>query len=115
MPNPGLSPAIQQAMQRRGMGSPDAQLNQTSPQAAMANPGGQPPNPSELNQSPQVQPSAPKFEPGNEQEFIVAALAERLKDIGKTEKEKLKLASGQAQPSQPQPSAPAMGGGYPIY
>lgn len=101
MANPALTPAVSQALNRRGMGANAGALDQTSTAQ-------QPMNPSQMTQGSAPQgtpvPSAPKFEPANESEFIVSALSERLKEIGKSDKEKMKMAS-----------APQMGGGMKGY
>ena len=135
-PNPGTSPAVAAAIQRR---QPTPQLSQASPTAPMMNPAPQPAPASALNKSSEPMkdqtPKAPKWEPANQQDFIVAALAESLKNSHALEKEKLKMAQqptmgampqpAQApiqapqpqsapmpQPAQPMPQqAPAMGGG----
>lgn len=116
MSNPGLSPNVQAALQRRGAGGPEAmgQLNQVSPQAPMVNPVPQMSTPSDANKSSAPQASPPqKWEPQNQQDFIISALAEQLKNSQKLELEKTKI---------PQPSMgalpvaqvqPPMGGGNP--
>jgi len=108
--NPGLSPAVQQAMQRRS-GSPA--LSQVSPQAPMANPVPEPANPSSLNQTsapPSEQaPKLPKFEPQNRKDLIVTALVEQLENENKLEKEQMKMAQQPA--PEPAPMQAPVGGG----
>jgi len=109
--NPGLSPEVQQALQRRQGGAPTPQLNQVSVGAAQ---GGQMPPP--MAQSGMTQTSTPpapsqsgsqKYQPQNQQDMIVAALVEQLKSTNQLEKEKLKMSSGQVQ----SPQSPASTGG----
>ena len=98
-----MSPAVQQAMQKRS-GSPA--LGQVSPGAPMANPVPQPGNPSSVNQAsaPSGQgaeaPVMPKFEPQNRKDLITMALIEQLKNDNKLDKEKMEMAK---QPS-PEPA-----------
>lgn len=120
MSNPSQSPAVQAAMQRRNMGMPSPQLDQVSPQAPVQGASDQPAAPSAGNGSaPQVKPSQ-GFQPQNQQDFIVAALAEQLKNSGKLEKEKMKMTQpsmgalpvAQTTPQQPpMPPQMPMGGG----
>ena len=90
--NPGLSQAVQEAMQRR-----QGALNQTSPQAPMANPVPQPATPSSLTQASAPTDTAPvempKFEPQNRKDLIVLSLIEQLKNDNKLDKEKMKMAT----------------------
>lgn len=112
MPNEGLSPAVQQAVQRRQQGNPQPALSQVSNQAPMANATPQPMNPSEMTKasSPQGAPqtaSQPKWQPQNQDDAIVSALIEKMKANDKLKKEQASM--------QPQPQAPQMpqgGGGY---
>lgn len=101
--NPGLTPAVQQALQRRA-GAP--QLSQVSPQAPMQNTVPQPMNPSEMTatSNPPASTSAPsqKFEPQNQDDMIVMALIEHLKNNTKLKKQEMELSN---------PSPQAMGGG----
>ncbi len=115
MTNPGMTPAVQQALERRGMGasmqSGQGALTQVSPGAAMQNPVPQPTNaPSASGQS--AVPAAPqdKFIPKTQEDFIVAALTEQLKNSHSLKKEEMKMAQGAAVPmgggqmiTQPQP------------
>lgn len=109
--NPGLSPAVQEALQRRGMSTSGApQLNQVSPDAAMQNPVAQPPAPSDMGGgSPmpqqgmaQGQPK-PKFEPTNQEDFIISTLSEQLKRSHDLKKEQMKMSNPISQPSIGQP------------
>lgn len=115
--NPGLSPAVQEALQRRGMSTSGApQLNQVSPDAAMQNPVAQPQAPSDMGMGgggmtggggmPQqgmpaqgASPAKPKFEPTNQEDFIISTLAEQLKRSHDLKKEQNKMASPIDQPS----------------
>lgn len=104
--NPGMSPAVQQAMQRRGIGASAPQLSQVSAQAPMQNPLPQPSNPSDASKSSSIPAAAPqKWQPQNQQDFVVSALVEQLKNTNSLEKEKLKMAQ---QPPIPQPSIGAL-------
>ncbi len=96
--NPGQSPAVQAALARRS--EAPGQLGQVSQQAPMQNPVPEMPNPSDANKSsaPATAP-AQKWEPQNQQDFIISALAEQLKNSHKLEMEKTKI---------PQPSMGAM-------
>lgn len=117
--NPGLAPAVQAALQRRGSSVPT--LGQVSPGAAMANPVPQPMNPSEMTQASApsgtptpTAPTLPKFEPQDRTDLITVALIEQMKNDNKLVKEQTKMSQAAPQPS-PQPAAPApmppMGGG----
>lgn len=113
--NPGLSPAVQEAMQRRGMsmGGSTPQLNQVSPDAAMQNPVAQPQAPSDMGMGGGGMPSGggmpqqsvaqgsakPKFEPTNQEDFIISTLAEQLKRSHDLKKEQNKMSSPIPQPS----------------
>lgn len=119
--NPGLSPAVQQALGRRGLGAAGDQgaLTQVSSQAPMQSPLPQPNTPSDVPQgsAPQVS-AAQKWQPQTQSDFIVGALAEQLKNSQKMETEKMKLSQGSG---IPQPSAgvlpaaqTASGGGSPM-
>lgn len=107
MPNPALSPEIQQAMQRRQQGQPTPALNQVSPQAPTSNPVPQPMNSSEMNKASSPQgtpaPQQPKWQPQTQDDLIVSALIEKMNNNDKLKKEQLKMSQ------QPMP----MGGGYP--
>lgn len=107
MPNPGLSPAVQQALARRGMGQPTAALDQTSPGAAMANPA--PPPAASQPSAPQMAAPAPapKFTAANQDDAIVLALIEKMQNNDKLKKEQSKMGSA---PQVGDPNAP-MGGG----
>jgi hypothetical protein len=85
--NPGMSTAVQQAIQRR---SNEGALNQTSPDARMQQSVPQPTNPSDINQmqTPSVQPGQQmmmpgqppaKFVPQTSGDMIVMALIDQLK------------------------------------
>lgn len=110
--NPAMSPAVQEALQRRGMsmGGSTPQLNQVSPDAAMQNPVAQPPAPSDMSSvgsmpqqgMAQGQPK-PKFEPTNKEEFILSTLAEELKRSHDLKKEQMKMSNPISQPSIGQP------------
>lgn len=107
MQNPGLSPAVQEAIQRRQQGNPQPALNQVSPQAAMAQPMPQPATDSSLNKSsaPQSMPQE-KWTPTNQDDAIVAALIEKMKNNDKLRKEQATMAA------QPSPQPGQGGGGY---
>lgn len=95
MANPGLSPEVQEALQRRGMTGGSPALNQMSPQAATANPITPPATPSSLNQASAPQASQPqKFEPQSQDDIIVSALIEQLKNNGKERKEQVAMGGG---------------------
>lgn len=105
MPNPGMSPAVQQALQRRQQSTP--MMDQTSPQAPMQDQAPQPMNPSEMTQAAapsqaQGQPAQkqPKFEPQTQEDLIVQALIEQLKNNNKLKKEQAKMATGGGSPNQ---------------
>lgn len=108
MNNPGLTPAVQMALQRRGGGTP--QLNQVSPQAPMQNAVPQPMNSSEMTASsnPELQTKRPsdKYQPKNRGDIAIMALAEYLKNDQQIQKEALKLKQGQINVPTPQPSTP---------
>lgn len=96
-PNPGISPEIQQALERRGMTGGTPALNQMSPGAATANPVPPPSAPSELNKASAPQGSAPsKFQPQTQDDIIVGALIEQLKNNQKAKKEELAMGGGNA-------------------
>lgn len=124
MPNPGLSPEIMQAMQRRQGGESSPALNQVSPGA----PSAQLPPPvpqAGLTQASAPQgppageaPAMPKFEAQNRKDLITLALIEQLKNDNKLDKEKAKMGQQPSpEPAQasvaPPPVAPAppQGGG----
>ena len=95
--NPATSsPAVMQALQRR-TGAP--QLTQVSPQAPMQNTVPQPMNPSEMTatSNPPAMTSTPsqKFEPQNQDDMIVMALIEHLKNSTKLKKEEMQLSQPQ--------------------
>lgn len=106
--NPGMSPAVQAALQRRNTGGPVPQLQQTSPSMPMAS--GTPPSPipqSAMTKSSALpaQPKAPsqKYQPTDQASMIAMALTEQLKNLTKLEGEKLKMTQGQSiQPQTPQ-------------
>lgn len=106
--NPGMSPAVQAALQRRMTGGPVPQLQQTSPSMPMAS--GTPPSPMPMSamdkkSSIPVQPKQPsqKYQPQNQSDQIVMALTEQLKNNNQLERQKLKVAQGQSiQPPVPQ-------------
>lgn len=111
MDNPGLSPEVQQALQRRGGVSTPA-LSQVSP-AAPQQSVPQPANPSDLPQpKTPVNPTAPsqKWTPQDQEGAIVAALIEQLKSSGKLKKEQAAMSSS---PSAQMPAPdPTMGNNY---
>lgn len=123
-----MSQAVQQAMARRGMGGQTPQLSQVSEQAPMQNPVPQPEPASAANKQSAPQVSAPQqsYKPQNQQDMIVNALIEQLKNTNKLETEKMKMSQAQpsmgavpvAQTQQPIPAAqaapqmPMGGGGY---
>jgi len=115
--NPGLSSAVQAALQRRGgAAAGQGALTQVSPGAAMANPVPQPMNPSDVNMAsapPSTQPvQMPKFEPQDRTDLITLALIEQMKNDTKLTKEQTKLASQPApQPMAQAPTTLPMGGG----
>lgn len=113
MPNPAMSPAVQAALQRRMPPQGDqGQLDQTSPDARMANPSPQPTNPSDATRA--ITPPAapqPKFEPQNRKDLITMALIEQLKSDNKLEQQGGQVPPAPTPQSQPMP---AMGGGYPM-
>lgn len=86
MPNPGMSQAVLEAIQRR---SQSGQLNQTSPEARMANQAPQPVAPSQVGDKTITSGQAPKpkFSPSNQEEAIVSALIEQLSNVNKAKKE----------------------------
>ena len=124
MPNPGLSPEIQEAIKRRQGGqAPTPALNQVSPGAANASqmPA---PMPQAQMSSPGIDsqpPKMPRLEPQDRIDLITVALVEQMKNDAKLEKEKGKMARGETQkPPAPAPQAPTapqgapMGGGSPF-
>jgi len=91
--NEGMSPEIQQALQRRQQGgAPTPQLSQVSPQAPSAQ-GSQPMNPSDMGQPQMPQQAqgqagatqAPGAVSDPEIQLIIKALADRLKMKSKVE------------------------------
>lgn len=100
-PNPGMTPEVLDAIRRR---SQTPQIQQVSPQARVANPV--PPPPQDLNKasSPPNAPQ-PKFQPQTQDDLIVMALTEKLKNNDKLKKEETKMQIPQT------PSPQAMGGG----
>lgn len=96
-PNPGLSPAVQEALQRRSGAQP--QLSQTSPSAPMQQQAPQPAQPSEMTQAsaPTDAPAAAK-PPTSESEMIIKALTDRLKFNSKTETQAQEFAMGGGNP-----------------
>ncbi len=120
MQNPGMSPEVQQALQRRGLGTPI--IGQVSPDAAMSNPVPQPMNPSEMTQASApsgtptpTAPTLPKFEPQDRTDLITVALIEQMKNDNKLVKEQKKMAQSPQptpQPTVPTPMAPMGGGGF---
>jgi hypothetical protein len=133
--NPGMAQAVQAAMDRRGMGpgatqAGQGQLTQASGGAPMQNPLPQPTAPSDLNKASAPQGAAPsqpeKYMPKNQQDMIVMALIEQLKNTHKLEMEKTKIdqpSAGVMPVAQTQPPAappappmgqPPMGGGAPM-
>lgn len=116
--NPGLSPAVSAALQRRGLGVAGGQgaLTQVSPQAPVQNPVSQPMSPSSLTQASAPQgtpapttPITPKFEPQDRTDLITLALIEQMKNDNKLVKEQTKMA--QSPSPAPTPSPVPMGGG----
>lgn len=113
--NPGLSPEILAAMQRRSQGTPAPQLQQQSPGAPGAPDMAPPIPPSQLNaasappQSPQQPPQQPEFAPQTQSDMIVMALAEQLKNNNKAEKQQAQMAAP-APSAQPMPQGGGMGG-----
>jgi len=107
--NPGLSPEVQAAIQRRQGAQPA--LNQVSPGAASATGIPAPTSQSDMTQAsaPSGQaPSMPKFEPQDRIDLITVALVEQMKNDAKLEKEKGKVARGETQSPPPAPApAPA--------
>lgn len=109
--NPGMSPAVQAALNRRATGGPVPQLQQVSPSMPMAS--GTPPSPipqSAMDKTSKIptQPKQPsqKYQPQNQSDQIVMALTEQLKNNNSLEKEKLKVAQGQSIQS-PAPQVPS--------
>jgi len=116
--NPAMSQAVQEALARRGMATGGApQLNQVSPDAAMQNPVAQPQAPSDMGMGgggmtggggmpqqgmTQGQPK-PKFEPTNQEDFIISTLSEQLKRSHDLKKEQMKMSNPISQPSIGQP------------
>ena len=100
--NPSQSPAVQEALQRRGMGMGGStpQLSQTSQQAPMQQQTPQPMNPSDMNMASampqgatgQAAPSQ-KFQAQNSRDMALMALAEHVKNQDSLDKEKLKMGS----------------------
>ena len=79
--NPGMSPAVTEALQRRS-GSSTPQLSQTSPDARMQSQVPQPMPQGEMTSTsnPPAQTGAPapsqKYEPQNQEDLVVMALIE---------------------------------------
>jgi len=89
--NPGMSPAVAEALQRRGMSPNPSQMGQVSPGAPMANPVDQPLPTSELPQnSPQGVPKQ-EFSPQTQDDIIVQGLIKQLTNNNSLEKEKNKM------------------------
>lgn len=109
MDNPGLSGAVQEALQRRS-GAPTPMLSQVSPGAPMQQDVPPPINMSDLTatSAPPAPTAAPsqKYEPQTQEDLIIMALIEQLKNSGRLKKEELKLAQGQVQAPQVSQSAP---------
>lgn len=120
MENPGLSPAVQAALSRRQGGGQPGQmqqgqgaLTQASPQAPMQAPTPQPPT-TPQGQAPNApQAKAPAYQPQNQEDMIVQALIEQLKNSGKMKKDQMKIDQPSmgtlpvAQTTPQQPSMPA--------
>lgn len=91
--NPGLSPEVQAALQRR-MGQSTPQLNQVSSGAQMANmvPEAMPESQMTATSMPPAQSATPsqKYQPQNQDDMIIQALIEHLKSSGQLKKEQLK-------------------------
>lgn len=106
MQNPAMSPAITEAYKRREQGNPQPIMNQTSSQAPMANPVPGPMPISDMTQAsspPDTKPvSQPKFQPQNQNDLIVMALTEQLKNNNKLEKQQSQI------PAQPAPQGGGM-------
>jgi len=90
-----LSPEVQEALARRGMGGgqqPQApQLSQGAPMQGQPAPS-QMPMQMPAEQAPVAQGSAkPKFEPTNKDDFIISTLAEELKRSHDLKKEQMKF------------------------
>ena len=98
-PNPAMSPAVQQALQRRAEGMTTPQLSQVSPQAPTSDQT-QPMNPSAMGQ-PDIPQTGSMKQSDPENEMIIKALIDTLKMN--------KKAQAQAQASSSLP----MGGGNP--
>lgn len=110
MPNPGMSPEVQQAIQRRQGSQPT--LNQRSPQAAQISPVPAPQDPSKASSPQDAKP--PKYEAQNQDDLIVMALIEKTKNNDKFKKEQLEMnkqPAPQKPSSPPQAPTPPMGGG----
>lgn len=104
-----MSPAVAQALQRRGMGAGTPQINQTSPDARQANPVSQPTNPSDVQSIGQVpQVGNQEFTPSTQDDLIVSALIEQLGRNNKLQKEQVAMGGG-VMPTQM--NVPMVGGG----
>jgi hypothetical protein len=121
--NPAMSPAVQAAISRRSASQPgnlqqgQGALSQVSLQAPMQSQAPQPSPASDINKSsaPQIAPTQ-KWQPNDQEDFIVSSLVEQLKNSGKLKKEMMQLNQPTPQPSmgtlpvaqtQPQPPQPA--------
>jgi len=100
--NPGLSPAVQEAISRRGgTGGQSPQMNQVSPDARTPNVVSQPTNPSDIQTA--GVPSTPKqeFQPTTQDDLIILTLTEQLGRNNKLEKEKMKMSTEPTTPQTP--------------
>jgi len=104
MVNPALSPAVMQALRRRGIGSDSPTITQVSPDARVPNPIPQPTNPSAMPTQDMPAagsiPSAPKFSPQSQDDMIVMALIEKMKNNGKAAQEPIAPMGGGMQAPQ---------------
>jgi len=121
--SPGMSPAVQAAISRRAGSQPgnmqqgQGALTQASQGAPMQSDTPQPSPAADINKSsaPQIAPTQ-KWQPNDQEDFIVSSLVEQLKNSGKLKKEMMALNQPRPQPSmgampvsqtqQPQPPQP---------
>lgn len=108
-----MSPEVLQALQRRS-GAPTPQLNQMTPGSAGAPDIPQPMPMSEMTQAsapPQSEPvQQSKFQASNQDDAIVLALIEKMKNNDKLKKEQTQMAP-QPAPAPQAPPSPMGGGG----
>jgi len=102
--NPAMSPAVQEAISRRGgTGAQSPQLGQVSQDVRTPNVVSQPTNPSDIGTAGVPSAQKQEFQPTTQDDLIIMTLTEQLDRNNKLEKEKMKF----SQPQEPQaPTTP---------